>query len=147
MNDTSLPGAVNWLGTSYKIHLAREHGESLGMFESVAPARSGPPRHVHHREDEIFYILSGDVLFWLEGESAIKGPGEVVFVARGREHTFQVVSDRPARMLTLLTPGGFEGFFGEMARNGYRIPEDMKEVTAVGERYGVRFTGPPLGAG
>jgi len=67
-----------------------------------------------------------------------------MFVPRGKEHTFRVVSDTPCRHLVILTPGGFEGFFSEMAANAYRIPEDMPAIAECAARYRLSFTGPPL---
>ncbi|MBZ0163357.1 MAG: cupin domain-containing protein [Notoacmeibacter sp.] len=105
----------------------------------------GPPRHIHNKEDETFYILSGEIEFWMAGKTRMAGPGDTVFVPRGTEHTFRVAGNLPARMLTMMTPGGFEGFFAEMEKNGCRIPEDMEQVMEIGAHFNLTFTGPPLG--
>jgi len=143
----SVPYTVQWLGTSYRICLTAEQTASrLGMFESLDQPGYGPPRHIHNDEDETFQIQSGEVEFWMNGQTCIAGPGCVVHVPRGTEHTFRVLGDRPARMLTVMTPGGFEGFFAEMAKHKCRIPDDMDQIAAIGARFGLTFTGPPLGA-
>jgi quercetin dioxygenase-like cupin family protein len=118
----------------------------MSITDSVSPAGSGPPRHVHHGEDETFVILSGACEFWVAGETFQRREGETAFVPRGTEHTFRVVGDQPSRHLLILTPGGFEGFFVEMARGRYRIPDDMERIIECGARYGLSFTGPPLNA-
>lgn len=82
------------------------------------------------------------MLFWLEGRT-LKGPGEVVFVPRGKEHTFHVVGSQPARFVTMMTPEGFEGFFPAVARGGYRT-EDMPAAAAIAADYSLEFTGPTL---
>ena len=148
MKDTILgPDAIEWQGTHYKTLLASgETGGAMSITDSVSPPQSGPPRHVHDDADEAFVVLTGDVEFWLEGESVIKGPGESMFVPRGREHTFRVVSATPSRHLVMLTPGGFEGFFAEMAAGQFRVPDDMQTITEIAAQYHLRFTGPPLGA-
>ena len=144
--DRTVPRPMDWNGTEYQIQLSSEDtGGCIGMFASVCPPESGPPRHVHEAEDETFHVLSGEVLFWLAGAEQVAQAGETVFVPRGVEHAFRVIGPRPARMLTILTPGGFEGFFGEMAEGQYRIPEDMAAIGAIGARYNMTFTGPPLG--
>jgi quercetin dioxygenase-like cupin family protein len=141
------PGVLEWLGVRYKTILpAAETGGALSIVDSVSPAGSGPPRHVHEREDETFVVLSGECEFWLEGDTFTRGAGESTFIARGREHTFRVVGNQPSRHLLILTPGGFEGFFADMAEGGFRIPEDMDKVGASAARHSLRFTGPPLGA-
>ena len=122
-------GAIEWQGVQYKTILkTQESGGAMSIVDSVSPPHSGPPRHVHHDADETFVLLTGDVEFWLEGESFTHGPGATVFVPRGKEHTFRVVSDTPSRHLVILTPGGFEGFFAEMAAGRFRIPEDMPAI-------------------
>jgi len=142
----SVPYTVQWLGTSYRICLTAEQTASrLGMFESLDQPGYGPPCHIHNDEDETFQIQSGEVEFWMNGQTRVVGPGGVVHVPRGTEHTFRVLGDRPARMLTVMTPGGFEGFFAEMADRKCRIPDDMDQIAAIGARFGLTFTGPPLG--
>ena len=137
--------AVEWLGVQYRLLLDEGgSGGALSIIESFAPPGSGPPRHVHHEEDETFVILSGTCRMWLEGEESLAGPGATVFIGRGREHTFKVTDDAPSRHLIILSPGGFEGFFAEMAAGSFRIPEDMDAVTEAAGRHHLSFTGPPL---
>jgi quercetin dioxygenase-like cupin family protein len=144
-NDLSGPNVLEWLGVLYKTILpASETSGAMSIVDSLSPAGSGPPRHVHEREDEAFILLSGEREFWLEGQTFTKGAGETTFVPRGREHTFRVVGNQPSRHLLILTPGGFEGFFAEMAHGGFRIPEDMDQIGASAARHSLRITGPPL---
>ena len=141
------PGVSEWLGVRYKTILSpADSGGAMSIVDSWSPAGSGPPRHVHDAEDEIFVVISGVCEFWLEGERATRGPGEAFFIPRGREHTFRVTPDGPSRHLVILTPGGFEGFFVDMAAGRFRIPEDMAQINASAARHNLRFTGPPLGA-
>lgn len=148
MKDTILgPDAIEWLGVHYNTILTTEATNgTMSITDSVSPPGSGPPRHIHHDADETFVLLTGDSEFWLEGERFVRGPGQTVFVPRGKEHTFRVVSDVPARHLVILTPGGFEGFFAEMAAGQFRIPEDMPKITDIASKHQLTFTGPPLGA-
>lgn len=149
MKDHALgPGTIEWLGTAYKTILATaDTGGAMSIVDSLSPPNSGPPRHVHGAEDEAFVVLSGEVEFWLDGTGFVRGPGETAFIPRGREHTFRVLGDQPSRHLVILTPGGFEGFFADMAEGQFRIPEDMDAVTESASRHNLEFTGPPLGAG
>jgi quercetin dioxygenase-like cupin family protein len=140
------PNAVEWLGVHYRTILSSaETGGALSVTDSVSPPGSGPPRHVHADADESFVLLSGDAEFWLEGKRFTRGPGQTAFIPKGREHSFRIVSDTPARHLVILTPGGFEGFFAEMAALNLRIPDDMPAITQIAARYHLTFTGPPLG--
>jgi quercetin dioxygenase-like cupin family protein len=139
------PGAVTWLGTQYRTILSSDDtGGAQSITDSVTPPGDGPPRHVHRDADESFVILTGQVRFWVAGRETIRGPGETAFVPRGTEHTFQVVGEMPSRHLVILSPGGFEGFFAEMAAQGCRVPEDMERIAEIGARYHLELTGPPL---
>ena len=136
---------LEWLGVTYRTILSStDSGGAMSIIDSTSPSQSGPPRHIHDREDEVFVIISGRVLFWLDGETFERGPGETAFIPRGHEHTFRVVSAEPSRHLVILTPSGFEGFFAEMAAGQFRIPEDMERINQSATRHHLRFTGPPL---
>lgn len=139
--------AIEWLGVQYKTILTTDAtGGTMSITDTVSPPNSGPPRHVHQDADETFVLLTGETEFWLEGETFARGPGETAFVPRGKQHTFRVIGDLPSRHLIILTPGGFEGFFAEMAAAQLRIPDDMEIINLIASRYDLVFTGPPLGA-
>lgn len=145
ITDIERPVTHEWLGVTYRTILtAAQSGGAMSVTDSVSPAGSGPPRHIHHREDEAFVILTGSCEFWLAGETLRKGAGETVFIPRGTEHTFRASAEGPSRHLVILTPAGFEGFFAEMAKGGYRIPEDMAAIAEAASRFHLSFTGPPL---
>lgn len=140
-------GAFEWLGTWYKPSLQTDaSGGTLSITDSVGQPGSGPPRHVHDDADETFVMLSGKAEFWLDGTLMQRVAGETVFVPRGKERTFRVISEEESRYLVIMTPGGFEGFFAEMASGQCRIPEDMDNIVEIAGKYHLRFTGPPLGA-
>ncbi len=148
MNDlssvpTSDTAAVEWLGVTYRTILSTAaSGGAMSIGDTFSPEGSGPPRHVHHAEDETFVVLSGEIELWVAGRTSRLGPGEAALVPRGTEHTFKALKD--TRKLVILTPGGFEGFFAEMARGAFRIPEDMGLISESAERHHLSFTGPPL---
>lgn len=146
MNDlTQSDGALQWLGVTYKTILDREQtGGAMSIVDSLSPVGSGPPRHIHQNEDETFVMITGTCRIWIEGKERLAGPGESVFIPRGKEHTFKVVGDQPSRHLVILTPGGFEGFFTEMAAGQFQIPADMAAIEDSARRHNLTFTGPPL---
>lgn len=148
MKDSILgPGSIEWAGTTYRTILETSAtGGAMSIVDSISPPDYGPPRHIHHDADETFVILTGEVELWMEGETVVKGPGETAFIPRGKEHTFRVIGSQPSRHLVILTPGGFEGFFADMAAGQFRIPEDMAQIEDSAKRHHLEFTGPPLGA-
>ena len=136
---------IEWLGVHYKTILSPEDtGGTMSIVDSVSPPDSGPPRHIHHNEDETFVILSGMMKVWLEGKEIELTAGQSAFIPRGKEHTFKVIGDAPSRHLIILTPGGFEGFFADMATGKFAIPDDMPSIEESAERHHMTFTGPPL---
>ena len=79
---------------------AETTGGRVAVIEHLAPRGSGSPLHVHHREDEWFYVLEGELTFWVGGEVIVAPAGSFVFGPRDIPHTFIVSSDRgplPAR--------------------------------------------------
>jgi quercetin dioxygenase-like cupin family protein len=99
-----------WFGSlaTIKLTAAETRGE-MTVLEVLAPAGLGAPLHVHYTEDETFFVLEGEVTFEVAGERIVAGPGDCVFGPREVPHRFDV-GDRPARMLWLFNPGGFEEF-------------------------------------
>jgi uncharacterized cupin superfamily protein len=134
---------VAWLGTEYGITVGRADSAGLiGAFESIVPARRGPPVHVHNNEDEVIHVIAEAYEFWIDGETILKGPGETIFLPRGVPHTFRVASDNPGRNLTFFTPAGLEEFFIEAAARQLGMPSDMADVVELGHRHGIEFRGP-----
>jgi quercetin dioxygenase-like cupin family protein len=129
---------------------AETTGGAYGLLESKVRAGFSPPLHVHHRDDEAFYLLEGTVRFHSAGQDIVAGPGSFVFLPRGVPHTFVVEGDDDARMLTLLSPGGGERFFTDAGRDpeGPGLPPpgppDIARLKEVAPLYGNEIVGPPL---
>jgi mannose-6-phosphate isomerase-like protein (cupin superfamily) len=75
-------------------------GSAFALWESRAHPGDGPPRHIHHREGEVFQILQGHFRVWCEGASFELEPGGVAMIPRGHAHTFRSLGPHPGRMLT-----------------------------------------------
>ena len=74
-----------------------ETGGSIGFLEATSAPGTGPPRHIHHSCDELFYVLEGEFLF-LVGERQVSAlPGTFVFIPRGTVHAAKVIGVSPAR--------------------------------------------------
>lgn len=83
----------------------------LYVFEARVPPGGGPPPHIHHAEDEIFYVLRGAVTFFADGAERSLGPGSLVHIPRGTAHTFRNSGGVEALMLVMTTPAGLEQYF------------------------------------
>ena len=57
---------IEWLGVRYKTILTKEEsGGSMSIVDSLSPVGSGPPRHIHHNEDETFVMITGTCKVWI----------------------------------------------------------------------------------
>ena len=151
------PGAGEawwWLGMLATIKATGEQtGGQFSLVEILAPDGFGSELHVHHREDEGFYILEGEMTFYV-GDQVIKAhPGSYLFGPRNVPHAFTVDSG-PARLLFVLSPAGFEGLIREMGEpaRSLTVPSQLDEepdeaemvrMAAIGARYGAEILGPP----
>lgn len=86
---------------------AADTGGQMTIIEVTEPPGVSGPRHVHHREDEAFWVLEGDVTFEIGATTIAAHAGDYVFGPRDIPHRY-TVGDAGCRMLFILTPGGFE---------------------------------------
>jgi mannose-6-phosphate isomerase-like protein (cupin superfamily) len=129
--------------------LTRATGETtngaFGMIEHwEMPVGFASPYHTHHREDECFYVLEGEVAFVCGGEWLKAGPGGFVYGPREIAHGFRAVGELAVRMLVMCTPAGFGRFVLDQATP---IAEpaptpDMARLMALAERHGIEIHGP-----
>jgi uncharacterized RmlC-like cupin family protein len=128
---------------------AADTGGALGLVEGIFYEGFGPPLHLHHHEDEGMLILDGQIRFRQGTEEFIAGPGMLVWVPREVPHAFTVQSPT-ARVLVIVTPGGFEQMFvdgGVPARDTPEPPTqeyDPDAARALAEKYGFDVVGPQL---
>ena len=130
------------LGTRYLVRT-----DEFALIEHTIPPRSlAAPTHTHEREDEYSFVLSGRVGVQIGDESAEAGPGELVFKPRGIPHSFWNPGDEEARLLELISPGAFAGYFQEMAPHlNVEGPPDLAAVGEVQARYGLSMDPESIG--
>lgn len=111
-------------------------GGGFALVEHLMPPRAlAAPLHRHTQEDEYSYVLEGRVGALLGEEEVFGEVGDLIFKPRGQWHTFWNAGDVPARILEIISPGGFEKAFREMHALGDELnPETMAAIAA---RYGV----------
>ena len=142
------PVPLNVVGEETLVKVSpADSGGALAAFHLVAPPMSGPPRHVHSREDEWFYVLEGELVFELDGERHTVGAGGSVWLRRGVVHAYQNFTARDARLLIVTTPAAFCDFFVELsaATPAGGLPP-FEVLGALGEKYGITTLGPPMTA-
>jgi quercetin dioxygenase-like cupin family protein len=104
-----------------------------------------PPFHKHTREDEVFMLIKGTALVWVDEQQMELSEGGIVFLPKSIPHAYRITSEK-ADLLMINTPAGIEGMFRETGRDksGPR-PPDFKVTPdrAVSEKYGNVIVGPP----
>ena len=143
------PGAGSTLNVLGVTHIYKATGAdtagSFSFWEDVVPPGAGAPPHTHTREDEAFYVMSGELVIEFEGESAPHRvpPGGFFFGARGRRHAIRNTGDKPARVIVLCAPScGLDQMFAEFdvaAANGML---EIGKLVAIAAKYGVAIEPP-----
>ena len=127
---------------------AADTGGAMTAMEGVlAPWASGPPLHVHNREDECMYVVEGQLLVQIGEELHTLGAGSFAWLPRGTPHTFANAGPSPVRMFGVIVPGGIEEFFA--AQSAYLAsmpgPPDLAELARLAAGRG-SVLGPPISA-
>ena len=142
--------AIWFLGTRMTIKAsAQSTGGTFGLLENRLATGFSPPLHIHHQEDESFWILEGQLTLVCDGQTYQAGPRSFIYLPRDLPHTFRV-DEGPARVLELVQPAGHEHFYVEGGRPALddSIPEidprDFDRIGALLAKYRLEEAGPPL---
>lgn len=130
-------GDAYWvMGTlfTYLVTGAESGGSYFTLIVDVGP-EAGPPSHVHHLEDEQFYVLEGQLTYSVGDQTFQVNTGDFIHISRGTVHSFKN-GPRPARLLATFAPAGIEGFFREV---GERVDDRLKSPPPVTEAVIARF--------
>jgi quercetin dioxygenase-like cupin family protein len=114
-------------------------GGAYTLIEMFLPPASGPRPHLHAREEESFYILEGTIQFQVADDSFTAKAGAYVKAPRGVRHALQNIGTAPARLLLLVTPGGLEKFFAEIAQPAGETPSapTLEKAKEIAPKYGI----------
>jgi quercetin dioxygenase-like cupin family protein len=108
---------LTMLGTTMRlIATAAGTGGRYTVIEQVTPPGWGPPRHIHSREDEIFYILDGSYELHVGDERRTVSAGASAILPRNIPHGFRNAASTPSRLVFVITPGGLEEYFLAVAK-------------------------------
>ncbi|HEV2124971.1 MAG TPA: cupin domain-containing protein [Chloroflexota bacterium] len=123
----------------------QETGGRLALIHSVERRGREPPRHTHtHRnEDEVVYVLDGELTYYLGNKEVQVGTGSSLFLSRGAEHCYRVISGE-AHLLVILMPAGLESYYQALAELSVEL--GIERLVTIAARYGIEITGPPIGA-
>ncbi|CAF0907374.1 unnamed protein product [Adineta steineri] len=116
----------------------------ITIMEGEILVGESPPLHIHHREDEYFHVLSGEIEFQI-GEKRIVGKtGTWVFAPRYIPHTFRNINSTGARLEYVFQPAGIEFYFEEVSQVIVaQKPDWQVQAAAVANKYGIELMGTP----
>ncbi len=123
--------------------------EAFTLIEVELPVGGGAPPHIHHNEEEGFYVLDGEVSITCGLQTWTAGPGAFALLPRGIPHSFNVSSGSNARMLQITSPAQFERFAAEMGEpaRSMTMPEpaevDVPKLLSIVPKYGIEMLPPP----
>ena len=119
-------------------------GGNMSVIELTLEG-AGPPPHIHHGEDEAFYVLEGEVNFQV-GERIVKATeGSFVFGPKDIPHSFAIAGERPAKVLVMFSPAGIEELFLEVMAppEPKSKPEYIAKIKALAPKYNLELLPPP----
>ncbi len=106
------------------------------IMEAIVPPEGGPPPHIHHREQESFYVLEGTLDIKMDDKVVQATAGDFVHIPRGTVHAFRNSGTESARLLLIFSPGGMERFFEETLEQVQdRSAPQPDNMDVVVERY------------
>lgn len=119
-------------------------GGQFSLIEQIIPAGFESPWHVHHSEDESFYVIEGQMSVIIEGGGTLLQAGDFAFGPRGIPHGFRIEGEGPARILLMTTGSDFADFIAETSVPGDTPPAapDMAFLAAAAERHNLAILGP-----
>jgi quercetin dioxygenase-like cupin family protein len=132
---------LDFLGSRVRILVDGDATEGrLGVIDQIdVPPGDMPPLHLHREADECFYVLEGEVTFYMPGVERRLGPGDFLHAPRGIPHTYRA-GDKPGRWLVISQPAGFERFVADVSRLSEVTPERLATVAA---EHDIEILAPP----
>jgi quercetin dioxygenase-like cupin family protein len=134
-------GLAPGVGVVFKIDGADTAG-ALSVVEHPFAVGALVPPHVHTREDEISIVLEGEIGFRSEDQEVVLRAGGYIVKPRGEVHAMWNAGTSPARMIEIISPAGFEGFFRELTGMTAVGPPEPEAIVELGDRYGLPFAKP-----
>ena len=119
---------------------SEETGGGFSLIEHPIPPKTlAGPVHRHSREDEYSFVIEGRMGALLGDDVIVAEVGDLAFKPRNQWHTFWNPDDTPCRILEIISPGGFENYFDEMASLVSRPDLDPAQLGELGARYGLEL--------
>jgi quercetin dioxygenase-like cupin family protein len=123
-------------GARLVIHaLKSETDGAFGIWDTFTPPGEGPAPHTHTRETEMFRVLHSTYRFWCGDRVFDARPGSVVVLPPNVVHAWRNIGEEIGQMLGIVTPGGCEEMFRDIAALGPGAT--ARQIASIEDRYGI----------
>ena len=119
-------------------------GGAFDYFTVEVAPRGGPPLHVHHGQEETIHVLNGSFKVRIGAETFRLDEGGFAYLPSKIPHAFLNLTDQPAEIIVVYTPGGGHTFYAELGPATRHGTPDRSAVAAIFEKHGMSLLGPPL---
>ena len=138
---------IGIVGDIYRfLATSEETGGRYAMIEATVLPGGGPPPHIHRREDEMFYVVEGEITMQIGDERRVAKAGTFVHMPIGILHAFTNDTDQPAKVLISFAPAGLEQMFAEVGKDlgegelpDKVSPQEMERILDAADRYGIEY--------
>ncbi len=134
-------GHLGTIGVAFKL-FGRDTGGQLSIVEHPFPVGSIVPPHKHTREDEFSIVTEGEIGFRSGSDEVVLGAGGYIVKPRQQVHSMWNAGKVPARMIEVISPAGFEGFFWDLSDLLESGPPEFDKLAGIADRYGLEFAQP-----
>jgi|SRR6185437_15630276 len=117
----------------------------LLIYDTLRQEKGGPAFHLHHNQDEWFYIMKGEFIVKVGDDLLHLKPGDSAFAPRKVPHAFAMISEGEGQMLILFQPAGsMEDYFLQVSKLGSSIHGQAHGAGDLMKMHGMEVVGPPL---
>ncbi|APZ91578.1 cupin domain-containing protein [Fuerstiella marisgermanici] len=118
---------------------------TLCIMEDVVPPGIGPPRHIHHKQDEVFFVLEGSFKFEVAGQTLSASAGDIAVAPRGVVHAFKNVGESKGVLRYIFSPAGdAEAMFRAICESAKVVGLSHEMLAKAAEPFDQEIVGPPL---
>jgi mannose-6-phosphate isomerase-like protein (cupin superfamily) len=125
------------LGNRYVLRADSSDGRFALIEQTIPPRSLAAPMHTHDAEDEYSFVLAGRLGAQIGDDVVEAGAGDLVLKPRGVPHAYWNPGDEETRLLEIVSPGGFDQYFADLAPELADGAPNLQALAAIRARYGL----------
>ena len=118
---------------------SEDTNDVFSVIEIISPPGKGVSLHVHENEDELVYLLDGEIEVTLGDQTMTAVPGVMALLPRGIPHGFVNNGNKPSRLLVTILPGPFDNYFVELSGIYSHGEPSEEEIDALSKKYSIQY--------